>query len=126
MSSYTITLPWPAPGLWQNRPTHWATKARSVRKAKHDAHNMAQAAGLKGKTDPQARLVFAFHPDPRSRADLQNMPATMKAYIDGIADCMGVDDRHFRCAFPETWGERRKGGEVVIIVEIADAPQKTC
>ena len=113
----TLSLPWPAPALWQNRPTHFMARSRAVKKHKHWAHNAAQAAGLKGKADPHARLVFAFHPDPKSRADLQNMPATAKAYIDGIAECMGVDDRHFRCAFPEQWGERRKGGEVIITVE---------
>lgn len=66
---------------------------------------------------PRARLSFAFHPAPRSRPDLQNMPATMKAYIDGIADAMGCDDRHFTPIWPETFAPRVKNGAVIITIQ---------
>jgi hypothetical protein len=54
---------------------------------------------------------------------MQNMPATMKAQIDGIADAMGVDDRRFRCVWPEVFGARVKGGAVLVTVETKDTWQ---
>lgn len=77
---------------------------------------MARGAGLTIPM-PDAILRFEFYPPPMSRPDIQNMPATMKAYIDGIADAMGCDDRHFQPMFPTEFCERRRGGAVVIEVE---------
>lgn len=39
-------------------------------------------------------LITFFPPDKRAR-DLDNMIASFKAYQDGIADAIGLDDRHW-------------------------------
>ena len=37
----------------------------------------------------------------------------MKAYIDGIADAMGCDDKGFKVDFPSVFAGTKKIGEVV-------------
>jgi hypothetical protein len=61
-------------------------------------------------------LFFSFHLPKRGgrRPDLQNMPATQKAAIDGIADALGVDDAVFTVHWPTEWSEPIKGGSVVV------------
>jgi crossover junction endodeoxyribonuclease RusA len=112
----TIRLPWPARPLWQNARPHWSAKARATKKARHWAQLAAMEAGITAPI-PSARLVFAFHPPPKSRPDLANVPATTKAYIDGIADAMGCDDRGFVPVWPEAFGPRVKLGAVVITID---------
>lgn len=112
--AYTITLPWPAEELWANRRPHWSARHRETVKHRRWAKDAAKAARV--PQAPRARLAFAFHPPPRSRPDLQNMPATMKAYIDGIADAMGCDDRHFIPVWPEAFATRVKLGQIIITV----------
>ena len=52
------------------------------------------------------RVTVTFRPSPKSRADMQNLPATVKAHIDGLADALGVDDR----VFTVDWVVAEKGG----------------
>lgn len=114
----TLQLPWPSRPLWQNARTHWSARARATRKHRHWAKMAALAAGPVPPL-PNARLSFAFHPPLQSRPDLQNMPATMKAYIDGLADAMGCDDRGFVPVWPEAFGPRVKLGAVFITIKEA-------
>ena len=115
MSNLTrLVLPWPDKRLAANSRAHWRAKADATKKARTSAHYIALEAGV--KTDASAHLEFYFHPPDRRHRDLQNMPATQKAAIDGIADAMRVDDRHFRVSWPESWGDVKKGGEVVVWV----------
>jgi crossover junction endodeoxyribonuclease RusA len=111
-----LRLSWPASPLWQNRPYHWRRKAEAVANYKREAWAtaLAQSIGRIQTTTP--RLVFSFHPPDNRRRDLQNMPATQKAAIDGIALAMGCDDHGFRCVWPEAFGEPVKGGCVMIEV----------
>ena len=68
------------------------------------AFYQVRAACGRAGTFKRPRLTFEFHPPPRSRPDCQNLPATQKAAIDGIADALGMDDRLFLCRFPERLG----------------------
>jgi crossover junction endodeoxyribonuclease RusA len=61
-------------------------------------------------------LAFVL-PDRRSR-DLDNLLARMKSGLDGLADAMGVDDRHWRLAI-EIAPEVVKGGAVLVTVEVS-------
>lgn len=110
--SYTIRLSWPARALWQNYKCHWTVEHN----AKTNARREAWALALKYKlpASPDARLEFTFAPPDKRRRDLHNMPATMKAAIDGIAQAMGVDDQHFDCVWPREWGVPVKGGAVFV------------
>lgn len=98
-----IRLSWPSQPLWENRPSHWTKKAKAKKAYRKEAWAKAleQSIGRLNTTIP--RLYFSFHPPDRRRRDLQNMPATQKASIDGIADAMGCDDEGFQCIWPLTW-----------------------
>jgi len=45
--------------------------------------------------------------------------AACKAFFDGIADAMGVDDRTFTVA-PVICGDRRPHGAIVISIEVEE------
>jgi crossover junction endodeoxyribonuclease RusA len=111
-----LRLSWPAPALWQNRRSHWAQRRAAVASYRHEARVIALSQSVRRIQTTTPRLAFAFHPPDRRRRDLHNLPATMKAAIDGIADAMGCDDAGFRCVWPETWGDVVKGGAVMIEV----------
>lgn len=117
--TYVVRLPWPEPALWQNRRVHWRVRAKAVKSARLGAWAIACDQGLFTSGIKSARLVFSFYPPDRRKRDLQNMPATMKAAIDGIADALGVDDHGFKVAWPEAFGEPTPGG--LVVVKISEA-----
>lgn len=110
-----IRLSWPPRALWQNHRTHWSAEARAKRTARREAWALALPA--KGIKRPYLR--FAFHPPDKRSRDLQNMPATQKAAIDGIADALGIDDKHFLISWPLAFGDVVAGGAVVVTIDEA-------
>lgn len=92
-----ITLPWPPRALSPNARKHWRTVA-PVRKAYREACGMqAIAQGVRRPPDPKAKLQVSlvFYTPTRRAYDLDNLLASMKAGLDGLADAIGVDDRHW-------------------------------
>lgn len=92
-----IILPWPPKEVWSNyrSRTHHA-RARGIRKAREWALLATKAdmpSPLLG--DGLIKLVLTFHPRPRGRPDRDNCLSAAKAYLDGIAEAWGVNDRHF-------------------------------
>ena len=108
----TITLPWPPQTLNANARVHWRKQAASTKLARWQAAMLAREAKL--PMAPESVLKFTYHPPDNRRRDAQNLPGMLKAYIDGIADHMGVDDHGFECRFPSRFAEVRKGGEIVV------------
>lgn len=91
-----IELPWPNKLLWPNgsRGSH---RARAGQTARHKdwAWKAAKAAGVVAP-DGRIPVLATFYPKPRGPApDKDNCQASLKAYFDGIALAMGVDDRLF-------------------------------
>ena len=113
--SVTLRLSWPSKWLWQNRRPHWRQARDSARNARLEAWALMRDTSAKAGADPII-LTFAFHPPNRVKRDLQNMPATQKAALDGIADALHVDDSTFTVRWPEAWGEVVKGGCVLVEV----------
>ena len=109
-----IVLPWPPQGLSSNGRAHWASKAKATKGYRVTAFWLAKQAGITG--DPQAVLRFSYSPPDLRHRDVQNMPAMLKAAIDGIADAMGCDDRGFRPQFPERFGDVCPGGAVIVTI----------
>ena len=108
-----IKLPWPAKPLHSNARVHWAVKSGAAAKARKEAWFMATQADL--PCWPEASLLIEYYP-PTRRGDPQNVPSSLKAYIDGIADAMGCDDRAFKVDYPRVFAGTKKGGEVVFRV----------
>jgi hypothetical protein len=96
MQSITIILPLPARKLSPNARTHWAEKAKLTRSARKVAYfaalealNLRRPPGwLKARLEVRAFFKTRNFPDP------DNLTASMKSSIDGIADAgIIVNDR---------------------------------
>lgn len=114
-----IELPWPHKPLWPNggQGNRYA-KARETKKHKEWAWAAALAAGV-AAPDGRISVLAIFYPKPRGPApDKDNCEASLKAYLDGIAKAMGVDDRLFD---PRVEIASERLSKVVISIEGASA-----
>lgn len=111
-----LILPWPdLKNLSPNSRIHWAQKAKAKARARKEACLIAKSAGWHRADWPNSRLavwIDYYAPDRRHR-DIDNLLASSKAMLDGVADAMGVDDRHF-VPYPMLQDEIKKLGEVVV------------
>lgn len=94
-----ITLPWPPSELSPNsRPPHWSVHARAKKRYRSAC---ALTALSQGATKLQAEMLqvhLTFVPPDRRARDLDNLIASMKSGLDGLADVLGVDDSRWRLA----------------------------
>ena len=113
---HTITLPWPDKALTPHAKGHWRPKAEATK----NARNMAWARAMERPRIPCVpdAVIFVEYWPKAYRGDVHNMHGRMKAYIDGIADAMGCDDKGFRVDFPSVWAGRSDPGKVVFRVVI--------
>jgi len=116
-TSMSIELPWPAKPLHPNARPHHMVKWNATKKARADAYILAKRIG---KIDAEAIKVTCifFPPLVKRYRDLDNMNAACKAYLDGIADAIGINDKCFLPQAP-AWGIPVKGGKVRIVLEAA-------
>ena len=108
----TVRLPWPPKELSPNARVHWARKAGVSQKYRQDARVLTLCE--KKRHIEATCLHLTFCPPDKRRRDLDNMLASIKPGIDGIADALGVDDQHFSLRLER--GEPTKGGEVVAVI----------
>lgn len=96
-----IDLPWPARQLSPNARQHWsaAARARKAYRARCRAIAAEQGVGcLPGQKNALAVHLTFYPPDRRAR-DWDNMLASMKSGLDGVADAAAIDDKHWRLSF---------------------------
>lgn len=95
----TLTLPWPPKQLSPNARIHWATKARHAKAYKSACYAITRQAGLLPPY-PTGKIALRldFYAPARRRRDLDNLLASMKSGIDGVAWALGVDDSRFTFA----------------------------
>lgn len=112
-----IRLPWPSPVLSPNaRGMHWAKKAAAKKVARQAAFALAREAIGPGKLGwAGVALSITFCPPDRRRRDDDNAVGAFKAYRDGIADALGIDDHNFKPTY--AWGEPVKGGAVLVEIK---------
>lgn len=113
-------LPWPDPALNPNRKNgkHWGATSAAKDKRKADARWLVLVEMRKnGYVPPVGRLPVSltFCPPDKRRRDLDNLLASMKSDLDGVAQALGMDDQNFD---PLTLkrGEPVKGGCVIVEV----------
>lgn len=106
-----VTLPWPVPDLFPNRPTHWTVRHRRRKAAKEAAWALCMEAGVR-KVESVSEVRFIFHPPNRIRRDIDNCIAASKGAVDGIALALGVDDSRIPMRFPQTLAEPVEGGAI--------------
>lgn len=90
MTAITITLPLPPRALSPNGRSHWAIKAKAVKRYRADAAIAAMAAmnevGIAPPRWERATATVRVYKRTAHRTDSDNMTASLKAGIDGIAD----------------------------------------
>lgn len=106
-----VTLPWPSSKLTPHAKGNWYSKSEATKGARWMARITAMKAGVHLPT-PDCSIYVELYPSAY-RGDVHNMPGRLKAYIDGIADAMGCDDRRFKIHWPVEWAGKRNPGAVV-------------
>jgi len=100
VSSVTVDLPYPHKFLWPNG-TPLSKRAKNVEFQKHKAwaFNATWAALGGAKPDlPEGKIRVRIHATRKAAGvypDEDNVVAAMKAYLDGIALKLGINDRRF-------------------------------
>ena len=115
MNILELVLPWPDRKLHPNHRAHWSVKAKAAKRARIDGNLMAREVGWNLVTWPDGPLhvwIDGYAID-RRRRDADGLLSSLKPWLDGIAEAMGVDDSRF---IPHPWvkPEIRKPAEVRI------------
>lgn len=110
-----IELPWPPASLSGHTKGHWRTNAPVVAKHRAWAKHATMAANLDAPAgDGDIRIGVTFYP-PDRRGDRTNYANRLKAYFDGVADALGVNDRRFLPSYH--FAEPVKGlGKIVMVI----------
>ena len=112
-----IELPFPPASLSGHNTGHWRSKSGIVAKHREWARlaTLASAPPCFHSIERMGdiRLSITFYP-PNRRGDRTNYPNRMKAYFDGIADALKVNDRRFVPSYH--FAEPVKNARVTILI----------
>lgn len=113
-----VRLPWPDKRLNPNSSLHWRAKVGPKVDAKRvAAWSTVTAPGFHDKRDElqgdgRIPITITFYPPDRRHRDADNMVASIKAALDGVADALRVNDRRFLPTF--VFCEPEKPGRVEV------------
>lgn len=94
MSGGVIELPFPPAALSGHHDKHWRVLQPVKKKHREWARLATLAANVVVPEAGDIRVIVTFYP-PDRRGDRTNYPNRCKAYFDGIADALKVNDRRF-------------------------------
>ena len=110
-----LILPWPPVGLSPNSRLHWAKLAKLKKQYRAACAWTAKSQGAQAlPPDARLHLALTFTPPTRRAFDLDNALARMKSGLDGLADVLSVDDRHWSLSIDKGEGI---GGFVRVRIE---------
>jgi len=115
----SLDLPWPSRTLHPNARPFWAKKASATKAARFAARAAAKSAGITKIAAECLKVTCIFSPPDNRTRDQDGMLSSCKAYFDGIADVIGVDDSKWLHQAP-LWGLPCKGGNVRIQLEVVE------
>lgn len=119
LSNWVLELPWPPREASPNFRGHWTViaKAKKAYRMKCGQLGLAHGLNLAPKTATKVNVHLLFcAPDRRAR-DWDNLLASMKAGLDGLADAMGVDDAKWRPSL-DVADDPVKHGKVIVSLEV--------
>lgn len=119
--TWAVDLPWPPRELSPNARQHYHAAARAKKAYRARCGAIATQAGgrvLAGCAG-RLRVHLAFFPPDRRPRDWDNLLASMKSGLDGLADATGVDDSRWSLSFE--LGEPVPGGQVLVTFTAAGA-----
>lgn len=97
-----VVFPWPPKELSPNSRLHHMALHRVKKAYRNVCWLLAKKAGISAETlgdAKKAEVHLVFYPPDRRGRDMDNMIASMKAGLDGLADALGMDDKHFKVTF---------------------------
>lgn len=110
----TFEFPWPPRALSPNCAMKWQAKAGPRREYKEIWRSQSFMLGV--RPEGNVKLNIVFHPPNNLKRDLDNMLASIKLGLDGLAQGLNINDFTFRPITIDV-GETVKGGNVVVTVE---------
>lgn len=113
MNPLTITLPWPPKELSPNARLHWSKFAKAKKAYRWVCTLQAREQGARAIKAKKLHLSLTFYPPTRRAFDLDNSLARMKSGLDGLADVLGVDDKHWSLSIARA---DEIGGMVKVVV----------
>ena len=115
-----IVLPWPDRRLSPNARLHWGARAKLAGEARRVGYVMAWAAPISDRAElreaSNLRLTIRLSPPDKRRRDQDNLVASLKATLDGIASACRFDDSRIRQTVVD-WAPPVAGGSVQVILE---------
>lgn len=108
-----VELPWPPKELSPNARLHWAKLAKAKKNYRHACAHVAVQQGVRRIGPQKLHLALTFYAPTRRAYDLDNALARMKSGLDGLADVLGVDDKHWSLSIARS---DEIGGKVKVVV----------
>ena len=106
MKPIALIMPWPVMReLSPNWRGHWSGKARAKKKLRAAWAACALEQGARRLLVPALSVRLEFVPPDRRARDLDNLLASCKAGLDGLADVLGVDDSKWSIAICKADGQ---------------------
>ena len=93
--SNSVRLTWPDRASHPNSRGHWSKRAKANKAMREAAYYLTLGAKLKAPENGDISVVLTFYPPDRRQRDRDNLLSNCKAYLDGIADALGVNDSRF-------------------------------
>lgn len=107
-----VEFPWPDKNLSPNARKHYMAIAKAKAQYRTVCYNLSLLRSKPFQGD--VLLSITFHPPDRRKRDLDNMLASIKSGLDGLADAIKVNDHRFAILIRR--GEPIKHGLVAIKV----------
>lgn len=128
LGSFTVELPWPPAELSPNARVNWAQKSKAVKKYRAEAGWLALDNKLPRFGDQGIARVdveTTFYPPACRRYDRDNLLASIKAGLDGLAEHLRIDDHLFHPGAPvlEPFSKQGRARVVVVLKVIAGRAQ---
>lgn len=107
-----IQLHWPDRRMSPNAREDRRAVAGVRKRYRQSAWAVTLEAGYRSLNFERVHVRVTFHPPDNRRRDLDNMLATIKSGLDGVADAIGVNDADWEITIRR--GEKVKDGCVLI------------
>lgn len=112
----TIVLPWPDKRLSPNARGHWRGAWAAGKSARaHAAWSARDARAKQLSGCERLRIHIVITPPDKRPRDTDNIIASLKPYLDGLADACGVDDSRWTWAAPAFTAPAKPGSIAVTL-----------
>lgn len=93
-----VTFRWPSRDLSPNSRGHWSKKSKAAKAYRADCFYLTKEAGLSVDWDGPVLACITFIPPDRRKRDLDNMLASLKSGLDGMAEALKINDNRLQLA----------------------------